>query len=141
MWALPAGGQELPKSYVRGDLGQAVEVPWLGLHAGRTAQEGAVGLDLGLSGSPGEGVMAFTAGLEVRAASARLVSPFGRLELGGLVASRGGPWGVVSLGGGLAVRVSRSWALRAGLMYSLDAGDSIHGPDYAFVGIEYRFSR
>jgi len=138
--ALPAAGQEFPDWYVRGDMGQAVEVPWLGLRAGRTADEGAVGLDLGLSGSPGEGVMAFTGGFEGRVAPRSLVSPFGRLEMGGLVASRGGLYGVVSLGGGLAVRVSRSWAVRAGFTYSLHAGDSIHGPDYVFVGIERRFS-
>ena len=138
-WALPAAGQELPERYVRGDVGMAVEVPWLGARAGWLLDEGEVGLDLGLAGSPGEGLMALTGGFEARAASGSVVSPFLRAEVGGLVHSERLFHGVVSLGGGLAVRVHRSWALRGGLMYSLHLGDLINGPDYLFVGLEHRW--
>ncbi len=138
--AAPVAAQDPPTWYARGDVGQAVEVPWLGVRVGRVEDEGSVGLDLGFAGSPEErGWVALTGGLEGRIESRRRVSPFGRLEVGAMAQHSGRAYGVVSLGGGLAVRVHRSWALRAGFMYSLHLGDSIHGPDYVFVGTEYRW--
>jgi hypothetical protein len=138
--AASAGAQELPERYVRADVGQAVEVPWLGVRAGWTDDEGTVGLDLGLAGSPeGRGFLALTGGLEGRIEPQGRVSPFGRLEIGAMAQSHGGGYGVVSLGGGLAVRLHPSWALRTGFMYSLHLGDSIHGPDFVFVGLERRW--
>jgi hypothetical protein len=137
--ALPIAAQELPERYVRGDVGLAVEVPWVGARAGWIADEGKVGLDLGLSGSPRDGIMALTGGFEARGAPGSRVSPFLRTEVGGMVLSEGQFFGVVSLGGGLAVRVHRSWALRGGLMYSLHLGDLTNGPDYLFVGLERRW--
>lgn len=138
--AAPAVAQEVPTWYARGDVGQAVEVPWLGARVGRIAGGGSVGLDLGLAGSPeGRGFIALTGGLEGRIAPRRRVSPFGRLEIGAMSQSQGRAYGVVSLGGGLAVRLVPSWALRAGFMYSLRLADSIYGPDFVFVGMEYRW--
>jgi hypothetical protein len=139
-WALPAAAQEFPAHYARGDVGHAVEVPWLGVRVGRIADGGSVGLDLGFAGSPeGRGWAALTGGFEARIEPRRRVSPFGRLEIGAMAQYNGGAYGVVSLGGGLAVRLVPSWALRTGFMYSLHFGDSIHGPDYVFVGLERRW--
>jgi hypothetical protein len=138
--ATSLAAQELPERYVRADVGHAVEVPWLGVRAGWTADEGTVGLDLGLAGSPeGRGFLALTGGLEGRIEPQGRVSPFGRLEIGAMAQSRGAAYGVVGLGGGLAIRLHPSWALRTGFMYSLHLGDSIHGPDFFFAGLERRW--
>jgi hypothetical protein len=137
--ALPAAGDG-PAWYARGEAGQAVTVPWLGARLGRVLQDGPLALDLGAGGSfGGRGFVTLTGGLEVRAFASDRVSPFARVEGGVMSRSMEGSNGVFSLGGGLAVRLSRAWSVRAGLMRSLQVSDSLSGPDYAYLGLETRW--
>ena len=139
--AAPVAAEDMyPARYARAEAGVAVEVPWLAARIGRTLSGGALALDLGAGGSfEGRGFLTLTGGLEARAFTRSRVSPFARAEGGLLSQSRAGISGVVSLGGGLSLRLDREWSARAGLMRSLQVSDVLVGPDYAFLGVERRW--
>ena len=69
----------------------------------------------------------------------RAVSPYGRAEAGGLAASGGRSYLVLSLGAGLAFRLHDRWSARIGFTRSQDSGDSVSGPDSVQIGLEYRW--
>lgn len=135
-----AQAQDPPARYVRAEGGIAVETPWFAARVGRAVRDGTLAVDAGVGGSPtGRGYLSLTGGFEARFRSEKKVSPFGRLEVGYMSQSHGLSYGVVSLGAGLSFRLDRAWSARVGLMRSLQIGDSISGPDWAFVGVEYRW--
>jgi hypothetical protein len=137
---LPAEAQDPPARYVRTEGGVAVEVPWFAARVGRALRGGALAVDAGVGGSlTGRGYLSLTGGLEARFRSEKRVSPFARLEVGFMSQSQGQSYGVVSLGAGLSFRLDRSWSARVGLMRSLQIEDSVSGPDWVFVGMEYRW--
>ena len=150
-WALPATAQDFPTWYARGQLGGAeihgsgglqdasLNALWFGGRVGRAfGESGAVALDVGLGrGSSEGGFWTYTGGLELRAFARSRVSPYVRLEMG-YMTDHAGPSFVGVLGGGLTVRLTESWALRAGAMSGGHASDG-SGPVGAHVGVEIRW--
>jgi hypothetical protein len=137
---VPVGGaraEGLRPTYVRAEIGPAVDVLWLEARVGRALGDGPAALDVGVGGS--EGVVDVTGGLEVRTDPDADFSLFGRLDLGILAESRGTTHGVVNLGGGVAVRLNRAWSARLGVSRGLALGDGVLGPDRVYVGMEYRW--
>ena len=149
--ALPAGAQDFPTWYTRGELGGAeihgsgglqeasLNALWFGGRVGRAfGERGIIALDVGLArGSSEGGFTTYTGGLELRAFARSRVSPFVRLEMG-YMTDHVGPSFVGGLGGGLTVRLNESLALRAGAMSNSHASDGL-GPVGAYVGVEYRW--
>ena len=137
--AVPAAAEEIPSWYARAEGGQAVSVPWLGGRVGRVFDD-SFSVDVGAGGSPeGRGAVAVTGGLEARALTRHRLSFFTRAETGVLASPSGDAFLVVSLGGGLAVRLDPRWSLRGGFARSLKIGDSVRGPDTVYVGLERRW--
>jgi len=135
--AAAARAQGARPTYVRGEIGPAVEVLWLEARVGRTLGASPFALDAGVGAW--EGGVALTGGLEVSTRRDARVSVFARLDLGVLMESGRENYGLVNLGGGLAFRLNPAWSVRLGVSRSLPLGESILGPDRAYVGMEYRF--
>ncbi len=151
--ALPAAAQDFPTWFARGELGGAeihgsgglqeasLNALWFGGRVGRAfGERGFFALDVGLArGSSDGGFATYTGGLEFRAFARSRVSPYARLELGRMTEESLGPCVVVSLGGGVSVRVNKSMAVRVGAMTGGHCFDGGMGPDGAFVGVEFRW--
>jgi len=146
MCAVPAGAQEFPAFYVRGELGGAeihstggLGSPWGGVRVGRAfGRSGAFALDVGAAGGFSDGGFGTaTAGIELRASSRDAVSPFVRLEAGWMNDSFGS-CGVGGLGSGLSLRLKPAMSVRGGVLACAHCGDGA-GPLVAFVGVEYRW--
>jgi opacity protein-like surface antigen len=137
--AASASAQDLSNWYARAEGGQAVAVSWAGARVGRTLGRG-LAVDVGVGGTPeGRGSLSLTGAVEARALERHRVSVFTRAEAGLLASASGESYLVLGLGGGLAVRLDPKWSLRAGFSRSLNIGDVVLGPDYAYVGIEHRW--
>jgi hypothetical protein len=139
--ASPAASQDLPAWFVRAEAGAAgihhssIGETWLGARVGRAfGQTGGFALDAGVAGA--EGFTTVTAGLELRLGGRHRLSPFFRAELGH-ISEDGFGYVLAGLGAGLAVRIDRRLALRAGGSWSHHSTDEAGaGPVCYYGGLE-----
>lgn len=110
---------------------------WGEIRVGRRLAGGRLAIDLGPAGShSGEGYVGLTAGLEVLPLPRAIVSPYARVEAGGLWEPEG-LYLAGGVGGGVAVRVSERLSLRGGASWAVH-GD-VSGPVVYSGGIELRW--
>jgi hypothetical protein len=151
VWTAVPGAQaaepDRGRWYLRGEAGTADihgRSEWDGWLAGRVGRafgaSRAFSADAGLALSGAdEDYVSATAGFEALFVPNARVSPFVRVEAG-LLAEPEFSGLVLGAGGGLAVRVSRRFALRAGATWSTHGnGEGGGGPVHAGLALEYRW--
>jgi hypothetical protein len=110
---------------------------WFEVRVGRRIRSGLASVDVGIGGSGAPSPFtSLTTGLEIQPWRQRQVSPFLRGEIGFLGESDFA--GIVGgIGGGVIVRLSRRFGLRAG--GALNSHGVTKGPVTSYGGIEYRW--
>ena len=110
---------------------------WGEVRVGRRFAGGLFTADVGPSGShSGEGYVALTLGLEVLPLTRAVVSPYARIEAGGLWEPEG-LYSTAGLGGGLVVRLSDRLSLRGGASWAVHGGEK--GPVVYSGGVQLRW--
>lgn len=137
VYAAPAMSDELSGQYARAEGGLTVVTLFGGGRIGRVLSNPAIAVDVGLGG--GQRFAMLTGALEVRLAPRKIVTPYLRGEVGGMIIRRGGSSLTATVGAGLAVRIDRRWTVRGGFSRGLRHADGVRGPDSIQVGLEYRW--
>ena len=110
---------------------------WGEVRIGHRFAGGLVSADLGPSGShSGEGYVGLTLGLEVLPLPRAVVSPYARVEAGGLWEPEG-LYATGGVGGGLVVRLSDRLSLRGGASWAVHS--DVGGPVVYSGGVELRW--
>jgi len=111
---------------------------WAEVRIGRRFAEGLLSIDVGLSGSrSGDGYAGLTLGLELLPLPRAVVSPYARVEVGGLYEPEEGVVGTTGVGGGLVVRLDDLLHLRGGASLAVHEGH--RGPVVIAGGVELRW--
>jgi hypothetical protein len=110
---------------------------WGEIRVGRRFAGGLFSADVGPSGShSGEGYVGLTLGLEVLPLPRAMVSPYARVEAGGLWEPEG-LYATGGVGGGLAVRLSDRLSLRGGASWAVHSG--VEGPVVYSGGVQFHW--
>jgi hypothetical protein len=110
---------------------------WGEIRVGRRFAGGLLSADAGPSGShSGEGYVGLNLGFEVLPLPRAVVSPYGRVEAGGLWEPEG-LYATGSVGGGLVLRLNDRLSLRGGASWAVHGGDE--GPVVYAGGVELRW--
>lgn len=110
---------------------------WGDLRLGRRFAGGLFSADVGPSGShSGEGYVGLTLGFEVLPLPQAVISPYARLEAGGLWEPEG-LYATGGVGGGLAFRVNDRLSLRGGASWAIHS--DVGGPVVYSGGIDFRW--
>jgi hypothetical protein len=110
---------------------------WGELRLGRRFAGGLLSADVGPSAShSGEGYVGLTVGFEVLPLPRAVLSPYARIEAGGLWEPEG-LYATGGVGGGLALRVNDRLSLRGGASWAIHS--DVPGPVVYSGGIDFRW--